>query len=499
MPKRNAIVQPALLAVSLAVGAGAVWAVVVIWCDTLISQLGTRDRVSESVVYRLDGTPLIHRREGDYPYYAEAYRTLDGKAIPSDETQRQTYARPLYGPPPERMHVAQLPWQVRMLGYTDLRQPPTLWYFVHTGRQQGRGYFVGYDSETKACVGYIGQTGFRPDLPPADDCFPVDARRLGHKNSYGAVSHYDYLGGREPYWYSRPSRPSPGEIPESTVHLITDDRLVEVDLEQRTVREVIQSPGLVSVARGYRALAELPPEDAEKFPPRSMSLLIRTEDRVVVVDALTGQRREYLIPSPLQSRLFNFLELADGRALATAEDPAAQGHYRVSLYWFDGSGKVLREEDLRLESPRRERGPTTKALFMALELPAPVATIVESTVFEPRRLVSYGQASSYSEALAKVWSYSWLAVTLTCLLGIGGSWYCRRRQREHAAGWTAVWMAFVFVLGAPGLVGYLVHRAWAARPACPSCGKRPPRDREACSACGTDFPEPARNGTEVYA
>ena len=498
MPKRNAVVQPVLLAVSLAIGAGAVWIVVVTWCQIIGSQFIPRPDVYDSVDYQVDGTPLIRTREGRH-YYAETYRTLDGESVPSEEARRGLPAPRLYGPPSGGMRVARLDWHARMLGYTDLREPPTLWYFVHTGRQRGRGYFVGYDSETKSCVGYIGQDGFRPDLPPAEDCFPVDARRLGGQNSYGAVSHYDYLAGRQPQWYSRALRPGPGEIAKSTVHLISGDRLVEVDLEERTVREVIKSPGLVSVKTGVRALAELPPEDAESFPRITETVLLRMADRVVILDVLSGERREYQIPAPLRSRAFDFLELADGTAMAAAFDPVAHGHYGVSLHWFDSSGVVVRREDLRLRTTERHPSPTTKAWLLALNLPAPIATVVEATLFEPRRLVSWGQADGYSHALAKTWSYSWLSLVITCLVAIGLSWVCRRRQREHGAGWTGVWMAFVFLFGVPGFAGYLFHRSWAARPACPTCGEEAPRDREACFACGTDFPEPAPKGIEVFA
>ena len=499
MPKRNAIVQPVLLATSLAIGAGAVWAALVIWCETLGRELSRRDYVSESVVYRLDGTPLIYRREGEFYYRIENYRTLDGESIPRDEIRSQVHAYPLYGPPPGRMHVARLGWGDRLLGYTDLRQPPTLWYFVHTGRREGRGYFVGYESDTKSRAGYIARGGFRRDPPGAEDCFPVDARRLGYRNSYGALSHHRYLGGREAYWYSGSATPAPGEIPESTVYLITGDRLVEVDLQQRSLREVLASPGLVSVTTGRPALAELPPKDPEKFPQFTESVWVRMEDRVVVLDAVAGERREYLIPSPLRSRQFDFLELADGRAIAKTSDTIVRGYRPTSLYWFDRSGEILRREDLRLRSALREYAPTAKALLIALTLPAPVGTIVDATVFEPRRLVSRGRAPSYSEALAKSWSYAWLAVAIAFLIGIGLSWYCRRWQREHSAGWTGVWMPFVILFGAPGLVGYLVHRIWAARPACPACGEEAPRDREACFACGNEFPEPAPKGIEVFA
>lgn len=61
--------------------------------------------------------------------------------------------------------------------------------------------------------------------------------------------------------------------------------------------------------------------------------------------------------------------------------------------------------------------------------------------------------------------------------------------------------AFIFVLlfGPPGFLGYLFSRHWPARQACPACGASVPRDRPSCFACGSDFPEPAGKGIEVFA
>jgi hypothetical protein len=396
--------------------------------------------------------------------------------------------------------VGRLDWHDRLLGYTDRREPPILWYFVHTGQRYGRGYFVGYDSDTKSCVGYICQNGFRPDPPPDDDCFPVDARRLGFRDSHGAVSHHRYLGGHEPYWYSGSPRPTPGVIPSSTVHLITGDRLVAVDLHERTVKEVLDAPGLVSVSIGQRALAKLPPLDKpEGFSRASQSLLVRMKDRVVALDALTNERREHRIPSPLLARSWGFLELADGTALAVVTDPVVQESYGVSIWWFEPSGEVLRREDLQLRSSVRRQSPAEMAWYLAVELPAPIATIVASTVFRPLQLVASGRASSYGDALAMTWSFAWIAVVLTSLLGVAVAWFCNRRQRAHGAPWTGVWLVFVFLMGVPGLVAYLTYRSWAARLACPSCGEPAPRDRPTCLACGNHFPDPATKGIEVFA
>ena len=61
-------------------------------------------------------------------------------------------------------------------------------------------------------------------------------------------------------------------------------------------------------------------------------------------------------------------------------------------------------------------------------------------------------------------------------------------------------VAHSFLLtGLPGLVGYLFHRRWPVLEACPACGRTVPRDRDACAACGTEFPPPPLKGIEVFA
>lgn len=501
MRRHGAIGQPLLLATALAVGAGVVWAMAVGWGMMVGGQLLRGEREYESLVLQVDGTPLIQTRSGDY-YYVETYRTLDGKPVAAEEVRFGLYAAALDAAPPARRDLGRMEWRYRILGYTDLREPPIIWYLIHSGQREGSGYFAGYDSESKQPVGYIGRGGSRPDTPPHEDRFPVDSRRLGHRNNFGAVSSYDYPDGREPYRYSSGGRPAKGQIPPSTVFLISGERLLEVDLQERAVREVMTAPELVSVNLTRRALPEIPPNDDDESTSRpvlSQNLAVRLKDRILVRDTLSGQRRRYQIPSELGRRHFSFVELADGTAIAWLTGPRGGPLRRNELCWFDPSGQILRREEVLLKSRGSYLGPKTQALLQALELPAPVAMTLAATVFEPRRYLSRGKASTYGEALAEVASDFWPALVVTYLLGVGLAWVCRRRQQQYAARWTALWIVFVFVFGAAGIFGYLLHRSWAARPACPKCGRPSPRDREACFACGADFPEPAPKGIEVFA
>ena len=70
---------------------------------------------------------------------------------------------------------------------------PEVWYFVHDGKLNGHGYYVGYDKIAKAKIGYIGRDGFRPDEPPLEGQFPVDGRRMSNRYSYGGTSMVNLL------------------------------------------------------------------------------------------------------------------------------------------------------------------------------------------------------------------------------------------------------------------------------------------------------------------
>ena len=47
------------------------------------------------------------------------------------------------------------------------REPSVNWFFVHDGKPEGAGYFVGYERVSNRRVGFIGLSGFRSDPVPA--------------------------------------------------------------------------------------------------------------------------------------------------------------------------------------------------------------------------------------------------------------------------------------------------------------------------------------------
>ena len=108
-----------------------------------------------------------------------------------------------------------------------------------------------------------------------------------------------------------------------------------------------------------------------------------------------------------------------------------------------------------------------------------------------------GEAGSVGQAVARALAETWPPLVFVGVLAAGLAWLTVRRQREYAQGRTVAWAIFVFLFGLPGLVGYLVHRRWPFRAACPACHRLVPRDRSSCAACRAEFPTPQPKGIEV--
>ena len=168
----------------------------------------------------------------------------------------------------------------------DGQTPPNLWYFLHDGARDGRGYFVGYHSQSKLCVGFIGRDGFRPDQPPVEQWFPMDGAKLA------CIRH-------------SPTRlrvlatitTMPADSPAWKVDMISGTQLLEVDLRSGSVTTLMESPDLIAVGM----LETASPSKAAMMAgsairrrsasrPSAQHLAVRTTDRVIVFDASEKQR-----------------------------------------------------------------------------------------------------------------------------------------------------------------------------------------------------------------
>ena len=182
-----------------------------------------------------------------------------------------------------------------------------------------------------------------------------------------------------------------------------------------------------------------------------------------------------------------------------AHRAASEAAPKNCLIWLDSKGKVVRQREHSLKESYFDWDPKFIPWRAALSLPAPLAMAAEATLLEPWIALWSGKETTWPSTMAHAWSQYWPAVVVTSVLGGLLAWLYCRRQRKYGLPCSRAWLACVLLFGLPAYVGYLTHRRWPARLACPHCGRLAPRDRPVCAGCGQQFPPPPSKGIEVFA
>ena len=116
------------------------------------------------------------------------------------------------------------------------KEPKVNWFFVHDGKPQGAGYFVGYERESNRRVGYIGLSGFRSEPLPTEEWIPVRGELITDYSHWSSAPYPNYLSGA--VWEVRIER---GDLPPRLVYVPSGNHLRLVDLAARTVTTVFES------------------------------------------------------------------------------------------------------------------------------------------------------------------------------------------------------------------------------------------------------------------
>ncbi len=82
-----------------------------------------------------------------------------------------------------------------------------------------------------------------------------------------------------------------------------------------------------------------------------------------------------------------------------------------------------------------------------------------------------------------------------CSMLIG---YFVMRKNRFSKRKTFGWCSFIFLAGPMGLIAFLLARDWPVKIKCPSCGKQREIGSLTCDFCKAPWPEPARDGTEIF-
>ncbi len=434
-----------IVAVILATGAGVAWAIAVSLCSAIIDDAvrpADEIRFRQLGVQNDDNTPVIRLYLQDGRTH---YVTLDGTAINASGVN---YLIDMPAPLDQRDRDKILGWPARIAQVYGTAEK--VWYFVHGDRAEGRGYFVGYDSRTNRRIGYIGRAGFRSTEPPPEDQFSTFVR-------WSANNAISYL-------------PCEDNLEERTgvrTHgfplcpcLVTDDGLMLIELDERAVKPLYRATGIFWVAVSHEP-GPIEPQRSVRPP----TILARMPDQIVILGPSGQQLQAFQLPAELRDSSLGWIQLTENEALVRKGE---------DLYWVQPDGKIVRHEHVALLEPTPKSAARTAfddVLVPGASVPSPsvITGFIAVRVWNRWNAIQ-DESLSYFAALGQALWQKWPTLLLTSIISIVLAWFTYRRQRRYGMAWTGMWTGFVLLFGLPAYFGYLAHRSWPARLACPSCG-----------------------------
>ncbi len=237
--RKFSLLRQVVWAATLATGFGTLWFAIVLWVGTSMQEEWRGGRrywpPREALEVRSDGTLLISTtRWEDRPQ--TTYRDLSGRA--QDVPDRSDLLAAVATAGEHRTPVffsSQLGWEQRLKPFLNEREPTVNWFFVHDGKPEGAGYFVGYERVSNRCAGFIGLSGFRSQPVPAAEWIPVRGELVGDYSIWSSAALSIYSGRA---WVARAQS---WDVPPRLVYVPSGNVLRLVDLAARTVTTVFET------------------------------------------------------------------------------------------------------------------------------------------------------------------------------------------------------------------------------------------------------------------
>jgi hypothetical protein len=498
---RNSIVPSLLLALLLAGGALTVWGLAMGALGSAYVERSRKLEVVELLRVTNSGQPIIesYRRRSRDPHL---FSDLERRPARLSEVEPQREGKP---PAFLRSHslskaerfqhwlAPESSFSIRGLNNGGMSR--TNWFLRKDEESTEHAYLVGYDLQSKHCIGYVGVRGFRLDKPSLDDQFAIGARSM---NVASAALHSDW------------GRANPFSGDRTPLLIISDDKLYAVDLQfaapevmnftlgdtgqtirlDRTVRLLPLDEPVLSMNYAKQGAEDDSNKDEEQ------RIVVRTPKHVLLLDMLGQTLRSAEIPPALLDLNFS-VYLPVGDEIIFAVNNSDDDKNETDLTWVNTKTAAMRSEKVVLYKRMGDRQKV--AWVSAAIVPSPAVLGVFYYELWPAlrhpalRLID---ASAYR---AGIWNASWPILMLVGLLSMAAAAYAYRRQKCYGPRGAIAWAIFVLIAGPAGLLGYLWHRRWPVVERCASCGVDVPRNRGDCLACHTEFSAPKQLGCEVFA
>lgn len=380
------------------------------------------------------------------------FETTDGE--PFQMREKQVYSSGAYLEPPANggrgpLVSSRPPWN--LIFFFVVQERAAAWYFVQEQvENESTAYFVAYSNRTRSPMTYIGANGATETVPAVDQRFKLIARPT---LEYGVYRAYTDHG--EPLAYvPQLTVLDTGSVMGSGVSdyvVLTTRRGVEhVHLQSRQVEQILADENLSSMAP--LAYSEYERGSVrQKTTPNQYSMLVRDTDTILHYEN-TRLMARYQIPDVLRNQPFTAIPVDSNRIFYSTKMKSGKWDYFASakVQECDAAGKILGvQSELNSRKNLMSSG-LQSTLALAVLNPMPL-----------QFLITLGMLADDAKIdpagfIQDVWP-SGVLLLMSGMLSVLGASRLRLSQRQtgHCMHWT--WYVYVFLLGAPGLVGYLMH------------------------------------------
>jgi hypothetical protein len=491
---KNSIIRQIVVAVLLGTGFGVAWGFglggVGSFVTSLFGPISYGDY--EDIVVDHFGKPFIQVRV-DNDWDTMQYRTLDGNEVKlrrDDVNSPSTLAGP-YRPP--KLFDYPITWRERIVGITGGEDPPVSWVLMRDDSRPGKAWFVGHQPRSKQIVGYIGRKGLRSSLPPEDEKFNVGNRSLDYSSR--AITTTGYANPGTLGYGSIQQWTNSGRIQPWMIYLADGGVVREIDLRTREVRSLGEFDDLISMG-----IAEFTPLGVENPEKQTLDqrLVIRSRDRVVIFNTFENSQSEFTLPETLQAEQFRVSTVGEEQLLLHLSRGDWERGRVVELMWINREGVTQDQQTVQLVGYNNPTKPSD-AVIPALLSPSFLPWVLGVTLVAPIGMLQDHQAATYAAAMAEIWHFTWMGITVIAVLSLILTVVVYRWQQKYSRPHTLIWTVFVFLTTLPGFFAYWAMHRREPLAACPHCKHEVPRNREKCANCVEPFPEPKLLGTEVFA
>jgi|GEM_PF-4300948 len=390
-----------------------------------------------SAMLSKDGEVMVmHMQMGSR--YEQEYRDLDGNVITNPEVySAEHYA--FYNLKSALTNYGPRHWSQRISAF---KVGNAYWYLVRSATGDD-AYFVGYE-KNRGVTGYLSANGYQTSQPAGDELIQISP-----------ASDDAFLTTEWPYVNT-------GRMYErSTVFLAARDRILKIDLRNRTVKQFADVQDAIAIGLSLSQTGTTVSEGKS-------GLAARDAENIYMFDG-EGQQVASVPHAPNKDShtLAVYTELED--QIAVGATTYKTNKFSQDFYWYEkeGANKLLRTESFDLNN--------------GVEL----------------GLLEY-VAATVSSPLAAYYMPTFWGIASTCILPSLLAVFVWRNEESNQS--KVFWALFTFFLGLSGFLGYWFHRKRKETLiSCLQCSVFLPKLSTKCDSCQEPLPFPPRLGTEIFA